>query len=326
MCWNFAVYLSWLAWLSALGLFLCKQCSPWLDNLTSFGKVHHATLRESRPPYSILLLTSRAVFTSAYIFGCFWNLTILCFIIITTTNLGSYLDGSAPSLLQSFWFVLAHFPFIVMFQLHLMRRAYECLFVHRFTYRRLSDANALFGECVHPSSSFPPPPARSKCWMHPSIAISVHRISVGLLCIRLFGALGWVWCQPLRIRHTAIIIISAVHGNAVVCLCKVQITSLSLSQKEFLQICCFNSFSKHQHQCHKILANLRQDNNNNSKKKNDDDDEGHDNDDNKRTQSAHFGIPKGDWFCFVSSPHYLAEMLIYVSFILMTAGANVSLW
>ncbi len=168
LCWDFVVHLSWLAWLSALGLFLCKQCSPWLDKLTSFGKVHHATLRESRPPYSILLLTSRAVFTSAYIFGCFWNLTILCFIIIThaatiTTNLG-YLDGSAPSsttLLQSFWFVLAHFPFIVMFQLHLMRRAYECLFVHRFTYRRLSDANALFGVCVQPS--FSSPPARSKC-------------------------------------------------------------------------------------------------------------------------------------------------------------------
>ncbi len=85
-----------------------------------------------------------------------------------------------------------------------------------------------------------------------------------------------------------------------------------------------NSSSKHQHQCHKILANLRQDNNNNNKKKNNDDQDNNNN--KKRTQSAHFGIPEGDWFCFVSSPHYLAEMLIYVSFILMTAGANVSLW
>ena len=50
--------------------------------------------------------------------------------------------------------------------------------------------------------------------------------------------------------------------------------------------------SLHQYRCHKILANLRA----------------------KRNNSDHsYYLPKGDWFEYVSCPHYLAEVLIYVA-------------
>ena len=50
--------------------------------------------------------------------------------------------------------------------------------------------------------------------------------------------------------------------------------------------------SVHQHRCHKILANLR----------------------TRRNNSDHsYHLPKGDWFEYVSCPHYLAEVLIYMA-------------
>lgn len=35
-----------------------------------------------------------------------------------------------------------------------------------------------------------------------------------------------------------------------------------------------------------------------------------------------YSIPQGDWFELVSSPHYLAEVLIYASLVLFTGGHN----
>ena len=53
--------------------------------------------------------------------------------------------------------------------------------------------------------------------------------------------------------------------------------------------------SYHQHQCHRILAQLR------------------------GSESANSGylLPNGDWFEFVSSPHYLAEVIVYLSLLLV---------
>ncbi|CAG8594896.1 8551_t:CDS:2 [Funneliformis mosseae] len=37
-------------------------------------------------------------------------------------------------------------------------------------------------------------------------------------------------------------------------------------------------------------------------------------------------IPKGDWFEYISSAHYFAEILIYVSFVILTRGMNLTVW
>ena len=57
--------------------------------------------------------------------------------------------------------------------------------------------------------------------------------------------------------------------------------------------------SYHQYNCHKILGMLT-----------------------TRTPSGRkvYEIPYGDWFNFVSSPHYLAEIIIYFALFLVTQG------
>ncbi|KAI9320991.1 3-oxo-5-alpha-steroid 4-dehydrogenase-domain-containing protein [Dichotomocladium elegans] len=50
----------------------------------------------------------------------------------------------------------------------------------------------------------------------------------------------------------------------------------------------FGYASNHQHTCHKVLASLR-------------------------TQNAGYNIPRGDWFEWVVVPHYLSDILIYLS-------------
>ncbi|KAL5483768.1 hypothetical protein EMCRGX_G020182 [Ephydatia muelleri] len=62
--------------------------------------------------------------------------------------------------------------------------------------------------------------------------------------------------------------------------------------------------SWHQYRCHQILADLR----------------------SPGATGNHstplYSIPRGDWFELVSSPHYLAEVLIYASLVLFTGGHN----
>jgi len=62
--------------------------------------------------------------------------------------------------------------------------------------------------------------------------------------------------------------------------------------------------SYHQANCHKILASLRQGN-----------------------TSSSFKIPHSDWFEYVSCPHYFAEILIYLSLLLVLGHfENMSMW
>lgn len=81
-----------------------------------------------------------------------------------------------------------------------------------------------------------------------------------------------------------------------------------LQWSHILSVILFIWASIHQFKCHVILANLC------STAK------------QTTTSSKVYKIPYGDWFQFVSSPHYLAEILIYISFVVMQKGANVYLW
>ncbi|KAL5068910.1 hypothetical protein RYX36_019797 [Vicia faba] len=59
----------------------------------------------------------------------------------------------------------------------------------------------------------------------------------------------------------------------------------------------------HQYRCHKILGSLRD-----------------------SRHADEYVIPHGDWFEIVSSPHYLAEIVIYASFVVATGGSNLTIW
>lgn len=60
----------------------------------------------------------------------------------------------------------------------------------------------------------------------------------------------------------------------------------------------------HQHHCHAILGSLRE----------------------QSEQSDEYVIPYGDWFKFVSSPHYLAEIVIYTGLVVASGGADLTIW
>ncbi|KAG2705837.1 hypothetical protein I3843_05G065900 [Carya illinoinensis] len=60
----------------------------------------------------------------------------------------------------------------------------------------------------------------------------------------------------------------------------------------------------HQRRCHAILGSLR----------------------DHVEQVDEYVIPHGDWFEIVSSPHYLAEIVIYASLVVASGGADLTIW
>ncbi|EEF30870.1 polyprenol reductase 2 isoform X2 [Ricinus communis] len=60
----------------------------------------------------------------------------------------------------------------------------------------------------------------------------------------------------------------------------------------------------HQQRCHAILGSLRK----------------------QRRQVDEYLIPHGDWFEMVSSPHYLAEMIIYLGLLVASGGNDLTIW
>ncbi|GLU19798.1 hypothetical protein SLE2022_360250 [Rubroshorea leprosula] len=60
----------------------------------------------------------------------------------------------------------------------------------------------------------------------------------------------------------------------------------------------------HQCRCHAILGSIRE----------------------HRDQSDKYVIPSGDWFDMVSSPHYLAEMVIYAGLLIASGGTDFTIW
>lgn len=58
---------------------------------------------------------------------------------------------------------------------------------------------------------------------------------------------------------------------------------------------------------HRILANLRKDT-------------------TGRIYTTKHSIPKGKWFDLVSSPHYMAEILIYLSITIVLSGRSLTWW
>ncbi|XP_065830207.1 uncharacterized protein [Oscarella lobularis] len=62
--------------------------------------------------------------------------------------------------------------------------------------------------------------------------------------------------------------------------------------------------SYHQHATFRILASLRR----------------------NSSDATGYYIPTGDWFRYVSCPHYLAELLIYTALITIARGSSIVLW
>lgn len=59
----------------------------------------------------------------------------------------------------------------------------------------------------------------------------------------------------------------------------------------------------HQLLCHAILGSLRED-----------------------RRADEYVIPHGDWFEYVSCPHYFAEIVIYAGILVASGGSDITLW
>ncbi|KAJ0254420.1 Polyprenol reductase 2 [Hirschfeldia incana] len=60
----------------------------------------------------------------------------------------------------------------------------------------------------------------------------------------------------------------------------------------------------HQRRCHAILGSLRE----------------------APSQAKEYIIPHGDWFEIVSSPHYLAEIVLYAGLVIASGGTDITIW
>jgi hypothetical protein len=275
----------WAAWGGALVLFGLKLVWRWLDSLTSFGKT---TTAPPARPHRLLGFSSRVVFTAAYAGGSLLNaLLLLLLLFISFPHRHHH---------HTQWWYLVLGPLL---QVHLLRRLCECVWVHRFSPRPVSDANAAFAGAYYAFVCLGP-------WVE-------------------FVADAWAADSSSN---------EAGHVD----------NTLSSLIMSLCGCCLFFYASWHQHVCHRILAELRSTSSHaqpsapspepvkglirrgTTIKK------------NAATmsvagdmvsapgQEGRYGLPTGDWFDYVSSPHYLAEILIYVAFVMMTGGRVVCLW
>ncbi|KAK6805883.1 hypothetical protein RDI58_003668 [Solanum bulbocastanum] len=60
----------------------------------------------------------------------------------------------------------------------------------------------------------------------------------------------------------------------------------------------------HQQRCHAILGSLRE----------------------NREDNDEYVVPHGDWFQYVSSPHYLAEIVVYAGFVVASGCSDLTIW
>ncbi|KAF9577817.1 hypothetical protein BGW38_006734 [Lunasporangiospora selenospora] len=92
------------------------------------------------------------------------------------------------------------------------------------------------------------------------------------------------------------------------------------SKNWFLGFCVglFLWASWHQFQCHHILANLRITPTTALDKKEDRSGE------KEKASTSHYKVPFGDWFEYLVTPHYSAEMVLYFALFLMTAAQSIS--
>ena len=94
--------------------------------------------------------------------------------------------------------------------------------------------------------------------------------------------------------------------------------------RHFAAITLFLWASYHQYTCHLILANLRTPRNSVTAAP-DDSPTSSKHPVSGKLQNVGVGIPEGDWFQFVSCPHYFAEILIYCSLALVEWRSGVML-
>ncbi|KAL6049592.1 Very-long-chain enoyl-CoA reductase, variant 2 [Balamuthia mandrillaris] len=130
-------------WVAACLFYCLKFWSPKVDALTSYGKLAKttgtaATRSASDRLFALLrapVVTHKLGWTSFYVFGFLWN---LLFHWAFVYRLGWDGEATQPSFRHR-WLIGA------LFGLHLIKRIFECLFVHAFSHRYMTLLNFVAG-------------------------------------------------------------------------------------------------------------------------------------------------------------------------------------
>lgn len=115
-------YVVRISWIIAILLTLLRLYLPSLDKLTSYGKF---SLNKASG-VSFHIINRRFIFQSSYVIGFIWNsLILICY----------YFQFNSQ------WLIL----FIgILYNIHLLRRIYECIYVHLFSQEEMNIINLLF--------------------------------------------------------------------------------------------------------------------------------------------------------------------------------------
>lgn len=226
---NITYFLSITAWSVALILLIIRFFIPWLNQLTTYGKLSSFKTPSKHDVLAKFFVPHEWVFTSCYIVGTAITLPIIAFVAKTV---------SISSHTAVLWILL-------LYQIHLARRLYECFFIHKFSHRMTHPLNFLM-------------------------------------------AIAYYIFAPISLATD----VELTFGRE-------SLNSLYLLMG--LGIFAYGNYM--QHACHKILASLR-----------------------KAPSDNEYKIPNESWFKTLTTPHYFAEILIYVSFIVITSGKCITLW
>jgi hypothetical protein len=145
---SFLYYLTLCAWIIALLLLCLKLGNAKVDAITSYGKFAiTSTNVQSCGFLTADLIPLQTLFTSIYLFASIWNAFL--FLVVIAHALTQ--NWSLQSWIRMWWdrpaFCLttacpAHYVMMsVLYELHVLRRLVECLWVHRFSPRRTSLLN-----------------------------------------------------------------------------------------------------------------------------------------------------------------------------------------
>ena len=289
-----AAFVSLYIWLIELALL--SLALPFLRNVSAHGKLRqqhgHGAVEKKRDFFSLdnfaqgeAFLVEKSRFRYFYPIGL---ISLVCCIALgnCTANLDA---GCLPSTSS-----------LVLLATHLVRRAYECFFVHQW--RKGSKTHLLgfilgAGHYIWLPMIFIKLPCRNfRCNLLHRWHMGEKMDSLAYFYTLLHHVPIWFFFIDPKCEQ------SSVRPNAQRSLADDRHASLSLRASVF-GACLWAQYQQWRH--HVLLANLRKTNLSSEKEK-------------KKNKSA-YSLPLGGWFQYVACPHYLAEILIYVCFAVLLA-------
>lgn len=179
---------------------------------------------------------------------------------------------------------------LYLFGIHVFRRFLECLFVHDFSDRHMSFFTHSCGRMIRLFFSFSSNFSYQSyhIWIYPNLHIFDSLVFFFFHRMECLGLSYYIF-MPLT-------------------LLTVQEPVELRYPRAFVGIFFFLVGNLVQFRCHMILANLRN---------------------SSRTSEAINGkyfLPQGFWFELVSSPHYFAEILIYLGLNIVSGGGSLAMW